>query len=67
MMIFKKFIRTIIHEENSNGNDRDHQSMGVDLNFNVNKLLVYTYLAQTENTGDNKAASISKSSALLIA
>lgn len=50
----KSNIGAILIDRNSNGAERDHQSMGVDLNFNINKLLVYTYLAQTENPGDNK-------------
>jgi len=39
----------IFINRNSVGALRDHQSMGVDLNLNVNKLLVYSYLAKTDN------------------
>ena len=38
----------IFINRNSVGALRDHQSMGVDLNLNVNKLLVYSYLAKTD-------------------
>ncbi|MDC0865518.1 DUF5916 domain-containing protein [bacterium] len=39
----------IFINRNSVGALSDHQSMGVDLNLNVNKLLVYSYLAKTDN------------------
>ena len=43
----------ILINRNSSGGDRDHQSIGVDLNLNINKLLIYSYLAQTDNPGIN--------------
>ncbi|MBT3478356.1 MAG: carbohydrate binding family 9 domain-containing protein [Candidatus Marinimicrobia bacterium] len=51
----------ILIDRNSNGEDRDHQSMGLDLNFNINKILIYTYFAQTENPeteGENTAGRV---------
>ena len=39
----------IIIDRNSNGEENDHRSMGVDLNLNINKFLIYSYLAQTDN------------------
>ena len=43
----------ILINRNSSGGDRDHQSIGLDLNLNINKLLIYSYLAQTDNPGIN--------------
>ena len=51
----------ILINRNSAGKERDHKSVGIDLNFNINKLLIYSYLAQTENLGkkeDNTAGRI---------
>ena len=57
----KSNVGAILVNRNSNGKDRDHRSMGVDLNFNINKLLIYSYIAQTENPdadGDNLAGRV---------
>ena len=51
----------IVIDRNSNGDENDHRSMGIDLNLNINKLLIYSYLAQTENPdveGDNTAGRV---------
>lgn len=49
----KSNVGAILVDRNSTGNDRDHKSIGIDLNFNINKFLIYTYLAQTENAENN--------------
>ena len=48
----------IFINRNSMGTLRDHESMGVDLNLNIDKLLIYSYLAKTDNPGvsDNNLA-----------
>jgi len=48
----------IFINRNSLGDLRDHRSMGLDLNLNINKLLIYSYLAKTDNPGisDNNLA-----------
>ena len=59
--IFKKSnFGTILVNRSSHAEDRNHRAMGVDLNLNINKLLIYSYLAKTSETefedSDNTAA-----------
>lgn len=57
----KSNMGAILVDRNSSTEDRDHRSMGVDLNLNINKLLIYSYFAQTENPeteGDNTAGRV---------
>ena len=54
----KSNVGAIFIDRNSAGGERDHQSLGIDLNLSINKLLLYSYFAQTENPnteGDNSA------------
>ncbi|MBL7031195.1 MAG: carbohydrate binding family 9 domain-containing protein [Candidatus Marinimicrobia bacterium] len=56
----KSNVGAILVDRSSNSEDREHQSIGVDLNLNINKLLIYSYLAKTSETefedGDNTAS-----------
>ena len=48
--IFQKSnIGAIFIDRNSGDQSRNHQSTGIDLNLKINKLLIYSYVAQTDN------------------
>ena len=60
--IFQKSnIGAIFIDRNSDGQSRKHQSTGIDLNLKIDKLLIYSYVAQTDNPdmkNDNLAGRI---------
>jgi len=48
--IFQKSnIGAIFIDRNSGDQSRNHQSTGIDLNLKINKLLIYSYVSQTDN------------------
>lgn len=51
-------IGAMIIDRSSISDSTDHRSIGFDANFNINKLLIYSYYATTENTDkmDNNSA-----------